>query len=51
MQAASNYLWMRSYEKRVGWEKEQVRRLQRIPLIGNLLFRNARATLQRWTRN
>ena len=49
MQAIESYLHLRSYESRVEWEKQQIRKLQKIPAIGNAVFSLTRKALQYWT--
>jgi hypothetical protein len=43
-----NYLRKWSYEKRVEWEVEQLRRLKKVPLVGSRLLDVARWILPRW---
>jgi hypothetical protein len=46
--ALAGYVRKWSYGSRVDWEREQLQKLQKIPLLGNELFRFAKRTLHRW---
>src|SRR5882672_1332100 len=48
LRALAGYVRKWSYESRVDWEREQLRKLQKIPFLGNELFRFAKRKLRRW---
>jgi hypothetical protein len=47
--ALGNYLRKWSYETRFEWEREQLSRLQKVPLAGGALLHLVRCILRRWT--
>jgi Glycosyltransferase Family 4 len=47
--ALGNYMRKWSYEKRMEWEREQLSRLQKVPLAGGALLHLARCILRRWS--
>jgi hypothetical protein len=46
--ALTSYLRRWHYESRVDWEREQLSKLMRIPVVGNGIFRSARRFLFWW---
>jgi len=48
LRALAGYVRKWSYESRADWEREQLRKLQKIPFLGNELFRFAKRKLRRW---
>lgn len=47
--ALASYLRQWNYDKRMEWEREQLRRFQRFPIVGDLLHRIATSKLRQWT--
>jgi len=49
LRAFASYLRQWNYDKRVEWEREQMRRIQRFPIVGDILHRLATRKLREWT--